>query len=89
MTPLARNWSWWPNKNSVVIVAAITLILFVTVLVAARIQQVRLAETMQRAAAIQSLRVKFKTIQAFDRYYSEIIVPRATAAGAQLFRLPL
>ena len=66
------------------IFAAITAILFVSVLAAARLQQVQLAEAMLKDAATQSMRVKFQTIDAFDRYYSKIIVPRATAAGAQL-----
>ena len=76
--------SSWSIGSSTVIFAAITAILFVSVLAAARLQQVQLAEAMLKDAATQSMRVKFQTIDAFDRYYSKIIVPRATAAGAQL-----
>ncbi len=76
--------SSWSIGSSTVIFVVITAILFVSVLVAARLQQVQLAEMMLKDAATQSMRVKFQTLDAFDRYYSRIIVPRATAAGAQL-----
>lgn len=79
-----KSRSSWSIGSSTAIFAVITLILFVSVLAAARLQQVRLAEMMLKDAATQSMRVKFQTIDAFDRYYSKIVVPRATAAGAQL-----
>ena len=74
----------WSIGNFTVIVIAVSVILFVFVLTAARLQQVQLAEKMLKEAATQSMRTKFETIDAFDRYYSKIIVPRATAAGAEL-----
>jgi len=78
-----NNKSFWPNGNLAVIGFAIALALLVSVMAAARFQQVRLAEAMLKEAAMQSMRVKFQTIDAFDRYYSKVIVPRVTAAGAQ------
>ena len=84
MITRAKKRSFWSFGSTTAILAVIALILFVSFLVAARFQQVRLAETMLKDAATQSMRVKFQTIDAFDRYYSKIVVPRATAAGARL-----
>lgn len=62
----------------------VTIVLMVASLAIARFQQVTIAEATLHETAISAARAEAQTFNAFDRYYSEVVMPRAKAAGMKL-----